>query len=151
MSFHSFDGSVLVGRYPHAFVVFEGTLEEDGRPVSGNYGFTAARVTPAILRGPVPHAVTSERQEYLDTTNRHFSVPLTDRQYRAIMAEIARWRDTPGRFYDLDRRNCIHFVGRLAQLAGLTVAYPHELIRRPKAWLNRIAELNPGLGDRMPD
>ena len=33
MSFHSFNGSVLFGRYPHAFIVLEGTLEETGAPV----------------------------------------------------------------------------------------------------------------------
>lgn len=30
VSFHSFNGSVLFGRYPHTFVVFEGTLESTG-------------------------------------------------------------------------------------------------------------------------
>ena len=31
ISFHSFNGSVVVGRYPHAFVVFEGTLADGTR------------------------------------------------------------------------------------------------------------------------
>ena len=50
MSFHSFDGSVLFGRYPHAFVVLEGTTS-DGRKVDENFGFTAKHTTTAVLIG----------------------------------------------------------------------------------------------------
>ncbi len=71
VSFHSFNGSVLGGRYPHTFVVFEGTLEETGEKVNENYGFASMRVTPAILRGPVPHRVVSEEAKYITSTNRH--------------------------------------------------------------------------------
>jgi hypothetical protein len=39
-------------------------------------------------------------------------------------------------------------VGRLAELAGLEVDYPHDLLRKPKAWLNHIGDLNPQLGAR---
>ena len=61
-------------------------------------------------------------------------------------AEVARWRDAPGKTYRLDENNCIHFVGRIAELAGIKVDYPKKLIRKPKAWLNHIAALNPQLG-----
>ncbi len=145
ISFHSFNGSVVGGRYPHTFVVLEGTLE-NGQSVNANFGFTARRVSPAILRGPVEHAITTEQQKYVRSTNRHFTVPLTQAQYGEILAEVARWRDAPGKFYDLDTRNCIHFVGRLAQIAGLKVSYPEDMLRRPKMWLNHIAALNPRLG-----
>ena len=36
-------------------------------------------------------------------------------------------------------------VGRMAELAGVKVDYPRELLRKPKAWLNHISKLNPGL------
>ena len=39
LSFHSFNGSLFVGRYPHAFIVLEGTLDETGEKVDENYGF----------------------------------------------------------------------------------------------------------------
>lgn len=150
LHFHSFNGSVVGGRYPHTFVVLEGRLD-DGRAVNENYGFTAKRVSPAILRGPVKHAVMVEKPKYIRTTNRHFTVTINDAQYHAIVAEVARWRNAPGRYYDLDTRNCIHFVGRVAQMVGLRVEYPQDMLRRPKKWLNHIAALNPKLGARQID
>lgn len=147
VSFHSFNGSVVVGRYPHAFVVFEGTLA-DGTPVNENYGFTAKVAGPAVLRGPVEHEIMVEQPRYIRSTNRHFTLPVSDATYRRMVAEMVRWRDAPGRYYDLDTRNCIHFVGRMAELAGVRVDYPANLLRRPKAWLNHITRLNPQLGAR---
>lgn len=145
MSFHSFNGSVLIGRYPHTFVVLEGTEEASGRTVNENYGFTAKSVTPAILNGPVAHEVYIEKPKYIKSTNRHFTVELSDAEYREVVAEVARWRTAPGKYYDLDTRNCIHFVGKMAELAGLKVSYPKELLRKPRAWLNHVATLNPAL------
>lgn len=145
VSFHSFNGSVLFGRYPHTFIVLEGTEEATGRTVNENYGFTATSVGPAILNGPVKHAVESEPAKYIKSTNRHFTIELSDAEYREIVREVARWRDAPGKYYDLDTRNCIHFVGRMAELAGLKVSYPKNMLRKPKAWLNHIAALNPQL------
>lgn len=146
--FQSFNGSLFGGRFPHAFVVFEGTLDETGEPVFENYGFSARRVSPAVLRGPVEHVVMVEEDRYIHSTNRHFTVPVSDATYRRMKAEMIAWRDAPGRYYDLDTRNCIHFVGRMAQLAGLSVDYPDKLLRKPRAWLNHIATLNPEIPSR---
>lgn len=146
LSFQSFNGSLLVGRYPHTFIVLEGTLEETGQPISENYGFTAKSVGPAVLRGPVEHDVTVEKAKYITSTNRHFTVPISDAQYWRIRKEVDAWRNAPGKYYDLDSRNCIHFVGRMAELVGLKVSYPRKMLRRPKAWLNHVTALNPRLG-----
>lgn len=151
LSFHSFNGSVLFGRYPHAFVVLEGELEDTGEAVSENYGFTAKKVSPAILRGPVEHGVLVEEPKYIAKTNRHFTVTITDAQYRRIIALVEAWRDAPGKYYDLETRNCIHFVGEIAKIAGITVEYPEKMLRRPKKWLNHIARLNPQLGAETID
>lgn len=151
MSFHSFNGSVLFGRYPHAFIVLEGTLEETGAPVQENYGFTAKTISTRILSGPVEHAIMTEEEKYLRKTNRHFTVTLTDAQYWRVRAEVAKWRNAPGKYYDLDRRNCIHFVGAMARIAGLKVEYPKDMLRRPKKWLNHVTRLNPQLGARPID
>lgn len=148
VSFHSFNGSVLFGRYPHTFVVLNGTLE-DGTEINENYGFTAKRATPAVLRGPVIHAMLIEKPKYIRKTNRHFTIDITDQQYREIVAEMVRWRDAPGKYYDLDTRNCIHFVGTIAQMVGVTVEYPDNMLRRPKKWLNHITSLNPQLGAEL--
>ncbi len=142
--FHSFNGSVVFGRYPHTFIVLEGELE-NGTRVNENYGFTAKDISPAILRGPVEHAVMSEKEKYIHSTNRHFTLTITDEQYRQITAEVRKWQNAPGKFYDLETRNCIHFVGRMAQILGLRVDYPDNMLRRPKKWLNRVASLNPSL------
>jgi hypothetical protein len=144
--FHSFNGSVLFGRYPHAFVVLEGTLEETGQAVNENYGFSARRVTPAILSGPVEHMILSESDKNIRKTNRHFTLSLSDEQYRKVIDLVASWQNAPGKFYDLEKRNCIHFVGEIAKVVGLRVDYPDDMLRRPKKWLNRVAQMNPRLG-----
>lgn len=145
LSFHSFSGSLFSGRYPHTFIVLEGTLEGTGERVSENYGFTAREVTRAVLQGPVEHAIQVEPPKYIASTRRHFTVRLSDAQYRRIVAEVARWRDAPGKHYDLDRRNCIHFVGAMAEIAGIRVAYPQSMLRKPRQWLEHLSRLNPWL------
>lgn len=146
LSFQSFNGSMFGGRFPHTFVVLQGTLDSTGAPVNENYGYSAKTVSPAVLSGPVEAIVMTEKPKYLTSTNRHFTVPISDATYWAIRAEVAKWRDAPGKTYRLDENNCIHFVGRIAQLAGIRVDYPKKLIRKPKAWLNHITALNPQLG-----
>ena len=145
--FQSFNGSVLWGRYPHTFVIFEGTLA-NGTRVNENYGFSARNSAEAITQGPAQHMILTETPATIAQTNRHFSVTISDQTYRRMRAEVIAWRDYPGRYYDLDERNCIHFVARMAQLAGLRADVPGEYIRRPKAWLNYITRRNPQLGAR---
>ena len=147
--FHSFNGSLFVGRYPHTFVVFDGQIDATGERIYENYGFSARNASPAVLRGPVPHIVMTEEEKYVGTTNRHFTISVSDETYRRMKAEVIAWRDAPGRYYDLDTRNCIHFVGRIAELGGLRVDYPKNLLRKPRAWLNHVATLNPGLNARQ--
>ncbi len=149
VSFHSFNGSIFGGRYPHTFVVFEGTLDSTGETVSENYGFASKKVTTAILRGPVEHMVISEEPKYITSTNRHFTIPVSDKTFHAMKAEIVRWREAPGKFYDLKTRNCIHFVGKLAAMVGLKVEFPKKYLRKPKAWLNHVTRLNPKLGAKI--
>lgn len=148
LSFHSFNGSVLVGRYPHTFIVLDGTLDETGQPVNENYGYTAVKVTPDILSSNVAGTVHVEAPRYVTSTNRHFSLPISDAQYHAIVAEVRAWRDAPGKAYNLNTHNCVHFVARIAEIAGLRVSVPQDLVKRPKAWLNLLTRLNPQLGAR---
>ena len=148
LSFHSFNGSVFFGRYPHTFVVLEGELD-DGTPIHENYGFTARNVTPAVLTGPVNHAVYVEKQKWIDKTNRHFTVTIDDAKYWQVRKEVARWRDAPGKYYDLDKRNCIHFVGTIAKMVGINIDYPDNMLRKPREWLNRIVARNPSLNGKQ--
>ena len=148
VSFHSFSGS-LFGRYPHAFVVFQGTLDDTGAAVDENYGFSAKVAGPSVLLGPVAHGIYTEKPRYIRTTNRHFTITVSDATYRRMKAEVIAWRDAPGKFYDLDERNCIHFVARIAELGGVKVDFPEDLLRKPKEWFNHIAQLNPQLHARI--
>lgn len=145
LSFHSFSGSVFSGRYPHTFIVLEGALDATGERINENYGFTAKEVSRAVLQGPVEHAIQIEPPKYIQSTKRHFSVKLSDAQYRKVKAEVERWRTAPGKYYDLDRRNCIHFVGAMAQIVGIKVDYPANMLRRPRQWLDHLAKRNPWL------
>jgi len=144
--FHSFNGSMFAGRYPHTFVVFDGTLEGSGERIYENYGFSARSAAPDVLLGPVAHRVYSESDRYIRTTNRHFSLTVSDATYLRMKEEVIAWREAPGKYYDLETRNCIHFVGRIAALGGLSVDYPQDMLRKPKAWLNHVTALNPQLG-----
>ena len=150
VTFHSFNGS-LFGRYPHTFVSFEGTLDSTGTHVSENFGFTAKSVTPAVLTSWVRHEVHSEGAEYIAASNIHFSVTVDDATYLAMKAEVFTWEDMPGKFYQLDSNNCVHFVAAIARIAGLEADAPREYVRRPKSWLNYIAAKNPELGAAAVD
>ncbi|MGH6630907.1 MAG: hypothetical protein ACREB3_14355 [Burkholderiales bacterium] len=148
LSFHSFNGSYLGGRYPHAFVVLDGTLG-DGTRVHENYGYSTSAGALSALRGNVPGIIQVEKEKYIASTNRHFTLPVSDAQVLAIRAEVEAWRDVPGqRRYLLDRRNCIHFVARIAEMVGIDAPVPQEMVRRPKLWLNHVNRLNPQLGAR---
>jgi hypothetical protein len=149
LAFHSFNGTYFGGRYPHAFVVLEGTLEADGRRVHENYGYSTSAGALAALNGLVPGIIQTEKEKYLTATNRHFAVPISDAQYHAIVAEVTAWKDAPGqKRYSLDARNCLHFVARIAELVGIPAPVPKEMVRRPKKWLNYVTRLNPQLGAR---
>ena len=144
VSFHSFNGSVFFGRYPHTFVVFDGTLD-DGQRVHENFGYTAKSVSPAVLSGPVEGEIWVEQEKWIAKTNTHFTVTVDDETYRRMKEEVEFYGHHPGKFYDLDHNNCISFVGKIAELAGLKVDYPKDLMRKPRAWLNHISALNPQL------
>ena len=118
----------------------------DGTPVNGNAGFTAKTISPAILLGSVPHTIWVEEDQYMDDANRHFALTIDDATFARVQAEIAAWRDLPGKAYNLNRRNCVHFVADMARLVGLKADDPGELKKKPKAYLNHLIKLNPQLG-----
>ena len=132
-------------RFPHAFVQINGTLDADHRPVHQNFGYTVVKLTTAVLHSNVPGTVEAVEESYVSQTNLHFAVPLTDDQYRAVLAEVAKWRDAPGAAYNLDNHNCEFFVAALAQLVGLRADVPKSMIHTPKAWLNYVGDINPQL------
>ena len=56
--------------------------------------------------------------------------------------DVARWRALPQPSYDLDKRNCVHFVAELAASLGMRVELPKKLVKKPKSFLNLVAETN---------
>jgi hypothetical protein len=136
--------------FPHAFVSLRGTVDATGEAVDTSYGFTARSVTPALLFGSVSGEVLVEGPRQIARSDRQFSVTLSDEAYRAVMAVVERWRTRPQPSYNLNRRNCVHFVGELAEAAGLRVEYPAGLMRRPRSFLHHVRSLNPQLAPPAP-
>lgn len=131
--------------FPHAFIVLSGTLDETGERVDANFGFTLKhQIGPSVLFGPVQGTIVSEGPEYIARGSRHFALTLTDAEYRGVMALVERWRALPQPSYRLDRRNCVSFVAEIATSLGLS-ADPAGLMRRPRAFLERVARDNEAL------
>jgi hypothetical protein len=131
--------------FPHAFVVLRGSLDATGEQVDTSYGFTAKAVTPALLFGSVAGEIVVEGPRQVARSDRQFALTLSDARYAAVMAVVEEWRARPQPSYNLNRRNCVHFVGALAEAAGLRVEYLQRLIKRPRSFLQHVRGLNPEL------
>ncbi len=131
--------------FPHAFVKLEGTMEADGKPVDENYGYTAKSITPAILMGNVYGGMDIAKPGYIKNSTRQFAFEISDAQYRAVIAKMVEWRDKPGKSYNMNTHNCVHFVAELAQMLGLKVNWKSALFKKPRSFLIEVKGLNPGL------
>jgi hypothetical protein len=131
--------------FPHAFVTLEGTLEADGKAVDENFGFTAKSITPAILMGNVYGGMDIAKPGYIKNSDRQFAFEISDDQYHAVKAKMVEWRDRPGKSYNMNKRNCVHFVAELAQMLGLKVNWQSELFKKPRSFLIEVKGLNPAL------
>lgn len=141
----SFYSHGLTSTFPHALIGITGTPDRGGPAVDVNFGFTAKSVTPALLLGAVTGVVETATAKYLKTCDGQFTVTITDQQYDELIALVEKWRKLPQKSYDLNRRNCIHFVGNVAELLGLKVSYDKRLIKKPQRFLEMVMTLNPGL------
>lgn len=135
----------LGNNFPHAFVSLRGTLDATGERIDTSYGFTAQAVTPAILFGSVAGQIVVEGPLQIARSDRQFALTLSDRQYGAVMAVVARWRSRAQPSYNLNLRNCVHFVAELAAAADLRVETPGRLMKRPRSFLLHLRALNPSL------
>ena len=131
--------------FPHAFVALHGTVDATGEQVDTSYGFTARAVTPAILFGSVSGEIVVEGAAQMARSTRQFAVTLSDDQYRAVMAVVEAWRNRPQPSYNLNHRNCVHFVAELARTIGLNVEEVPGLMKRPRSFLLHVRSLNPRL------
>ena len=131
--------------FPHAFITLRGVPDAGGPPVDANYGFTAKSVTPALLFGSVPGEVEPAKPPYISGSDAQFSVVLTDAQYNQILQLIAAWDEKTGDgHYNLNNRNCVHFVKEAARIAGLIDLDRPKLMKKPRSYLQSIGEANQG-------
>jgi hypothetical protein len=128
--------------FPHAFFALKGTPDAGGQAIDANYGFTAKAVTPAILIKTVGGKVEDSKPGYMRRSDARFSVVLTDPQYAAVQSLVVEW--TNDSRYNLNKRNCVHFVAEAARRAGLTVPSLPKLMKKPKSFLLAVGESNPG-------
>lgn len=133
----------LGNSFPHTFFTLRGVPDAGGAPVDANYGFTAKSVSPAILMGTVPGRLDISKPFYISGSDAQFSVVLSDAQYNAVLALIAAWDEKTGdAHYNLNQRNCIHFVKEAARIAGLTDLDRPKLMKKPRSYLQSIAAAN---------
>ena len=130
--------------FPHAFVTLRGTPDAGGAPVDANYGFTARSLSPAILFGSVAGEVEPSKPGYIAGSDAQFSVVLTDAQYAQVLALVGAWDERGGNSrYNLNGRNCVHFVKEAARIAGLTDLDRPKLMKKPRSYLLSIGAANP--------
>lgn len=132
----------LGSSFPHAFFTLKGTLDVDGSAVDTNYGFTAANLSPAILLGPVRGEVETLTPGYIAGSDAHIALVLTDVEYGRLVATVQQWRNMPGRSYDLNRRNCVHFIAAAARAVGLDAPDEPKLMKKPRSYLASVAQRN---------
>lgn len=133
----------LGSSFPHAFIVVEGVPDRGGARIDEDYGFTAKSISPAILMGAVKgEVVTDNKPGYTRSSNRHFTLTISDAEYDRAMAVVERWRTRVQPSYDLGSRNCIHFVAEIAANIGMRAETPRRLMRKPRSYLDYLTEAN---------
>lgn len=131
--------------FPHGFVRLTGTVESTGEAIDTNYGFTPARLEPGILTGPVRGMIQTLSPAYVARSVRHFSLRLSEDQYRTVLAVVERWRTMPQPSYRLNSRNCVHFVADVASALGLHAPSDRKLMKKPKSFLRKVTRDNSAL------
>jgi hypothetical protein len=133
--------------YPHAFLVMRGTIDATGEVVDTNIGFTARSISPMVLLGSVHGQMETLSAGYIarPTSRPHFALRLNDAQYARLQAFITRWRSARQPSYNLNRRNCVHFIMEAAAELGLTVNRNSAHFREPRQFLEEVMRLNPRL------
>ena len=139
----TFYSKQLSSSFPHAFVIMRGTLERNGARIDEDYGFTASSISPAILMGAVKGKVVSDHStSYVNKSESHFTITVSDAEYDRAMATVERWRTRAQPSYDLGTRNCIHFVAEIAAALGMRADTPKKLMKKPRSYLEFLTEAN---------
>ncbi|MCW4462881.1 hypothetical protein OK349_14275 [Sphingomonas sp. BT-65] len=132
------------GDFPHAFFTVHGTPDRGGKPVQGAWGFTPKSVTPAMLLGTVGGKIDYTTKKYVARSIAHFSAPVSDAQYDSLIRLVGEWGEKGNNSYNINRRNCVHFVAEAMRRSGLRVVEDKKLIKKPRSFTRSIAALNAG-------
>ena len=124
--------------FPHGYVRLSGTTKADAKPVNANLGFTAQTISPSIMWEPVEGYVISMPDDYIAMSQPHLSLPISDEQYRSVLAIVDRWRKYPQPSYSLDSKNCVTFVRDIAIALRLPASKDAKFIRDPKGFLEDL-------------
>ena len=135
---HHFGTYGLGVTFPHAYVRLSGTTKADAKPVNANFGFTAQTISPSIMWEPVEGYVISMPDDYIAMSQPHLSLPISDEQYRSVLAIVDRWRKYPQPSYSLDSKNCVTFVRDIAIALRLPASKDAKFIRDPKGFLEDL-------------
>lgn len=130
--------------FPHAFFTMKGTLN-DGQEIDTSYGFTAVKVSPAILWKSVTGAVQTPKDKYIGKSNPHFKVTINDEDYAKLMIVVKKWEDKEQKSYSLKKRNCVHFASEAIAALGYQFNAKTKYWRKPKSFMLEVLELNPTL------
>lgn len=131
--------------FPHAFVKLKGTVDSTGEVVDTNYGFTAVSTSPAVLMGSVKGMVETKDAKYIANSNAHFTLKLTDDDYAQLIVLVNKWRNLPGKSYNLNNRNCVHFAMEAAALLGVSVNRKSKFFKKPHSFMLELMRLNSNL------
>jgi hypothetical protein len=135
---HHFGTYGLGVTFPHAYVRLSGTTKADAKPVNANFGFTAQTISPSIMWEPVEGYVISMPDDYMAMSQPHLSLPISDEQYRSVLAIVDRWRKYPQPSYNLDSKNCVTFVRDIAIALRLPASTDDKFIRDPRGFLEDL-------------
>lgn len=135
----------LGSSFPHAFFTVKGKIDATGQEIDDSHGFTAANVTPALLWGSVKGKMEKPKPKYIASSDARFSITINDAQYETLNAFIAKWAAEPQKNYNLNKRNCIHFVMEAAATLGLNVNRESKFFKKPRSFLEEVKSLNPSV------
>ncbi|MEM7727800.1 MAG: hypothetical protein AAF311_00840 [Pseudomonadota bacterium] len=121
------------------------TANELGQKSVDGYGFSPTGLTPALFLGSVDGHIVVPTARYIRQSEPIFSVPLLPAQYARMDAIRTAWSRGKGSRYNLNDRNCVHFIGEIAQAAGLDVNPDSPNFKKPEAYLREVMALNPGV------
>jgi hypothetical protein len=132
----------LGSQFPHAFATLKGKVDSTGEMVDTNIGFTATSTGPSILFGWVEGETSVLKPKYIASSAAHFSYELTDAEYRAVIAVREKWRTKKQKSYNLNKANCVHFIGEVATAAGLKINPKSKFYKKPTSFLKEVASLS---------